>query len=305
MKLKITLKTISTILVYIAFFSLKANATTHTVNVQNFQFSPANISNVVVGDVVKWVWIEGAHTTTSTSIPAGADPWDSPMTAGNQTFQITVTAAGLYSYQCTPHAEFGMVASFTASAAAPVTLSTFKIANENKNALLKWITVTEENVDYFSVQKSKTGADFVEIAKVPAAGNSSSVRSYSYTDNNLSSADKFYYYMLVTIDKNGNKQFSSVQLFRNKESIPKLILSVSPNPVSRSGHLMLKFNADKAGKMDVDVINMQGTTMIRTAMQANEGVNNGHLMLDGIAAGTYSIVFKLDGIKEVHKLLVK
>ena len=198
-----------------------------------------------------------------------------------------------------------MTASFTASAVAPVTFSSFKVASENNSAVLKWITLTEENVDYFSVQKSKTGSDFTEIAKVPVAGNSSGVRTYSYSDPQLSSADKFYYYMLTTVDKDGRKQFSSIQLFRNNVNTSKLILSMSPNPVSRSGHLMLKFNADKAGRLEVNVTNIEGRSVIKTSMQANEGVNNGHVMLDNVPAGVYSIIFKLDDIKEVHELLIK
>ena len=77
-----------------------------------------------------------------------------------------------------------MAGSFTASAALPVKLSEFKLVNENNNAVLKWTTESEDNIDYFSVQKSKTGADFTEIARVPATGNSSATKSYTYTDPN-------------------------------------------------------------------------------------------------------------------------
>jgi len=314
MTLKTTLKEMLAILLCLAFFGFKAHATIHTVTVSNFQFSPDNITNVVVGDVIHWVWQAGSfnHTTTcdpstqgaGNSLPAGADPWNASLNAGSNTFDYTVTVAGVYNYWCVPHSP-NMSASFTASDPLPIKLSEFKIANENNSAVLKWITLSEENVDYFSVQKSKTGSDFTEIAKVPAAGHSSSVRSYNYTDHNLSSADKFYYYMIATIDKNGNKQFSPTLLFRNNINTAKLILSMSPNPVSQSGHLMLKFNADKAGKMEVNVANLEGKSIIKTTMQANEGVNNGHLMLEAIPAGAYSIIFELNGVKEIHKLIVK
>jgi plastocyanin len=304
MKLKTTLTKILAMLLCVAFFGLTSSATTHTVNVQNNQFSPANISNVVVGDVVQFVWVQGFHTTTSTSVPASADSWDENINSGSTEFSYTVTAAGIYNYQCNFHAP-GMVGSFTASAVAPVSLSAFKVANENNNAILKWTTASEDNVDYFSVQKSKTGSDFTEIARVPATGNSNEVKSYSYTDLNLSPGDRFYYYMLAVVDKNGDKHFSSTQLLRNKVGTPKLIVSISPNPIERTGHLMLKFNAEKPGRMEVNVTNMQGKSILKTTMQANEGVNNGHLMLDGAAAGTYSIIFKLDNLTEVHKILVR
>ena len=116
---------------------------------------------------------------------------------------------------------------------------------------------------------------------------------------------KFYYYMISSVDKNGAKQFSSVQLFRNKVNTPQLVISISPNPISRAGHLMLKFNADKPGKMDVSVMNIEGKAVFNTTMQAFEGVNNGHLMLENLSAGHYSIIFKLNGVKEVHEVVVK
>jgi plastocyanin len=91
-------------------------ATTHVVSVSSFMFSPNTLS-VSVGDTVKWQWVDGTHTTTSLTIPAGASSWDSPMTNANQTFSYRVAIAGTYNYQCTPHAGI-MTGSFTASSSS-------------------------------------------------------------------------------------------------------------------------------------------------------------------------------------------
>jgi len=99
------------------FINTATFAVTHTVTVGNYYFNPTSL-NVEVGDIVKWVWVEGSHTTTSTSVPAGAASWDSPLNSGNQTYSYTVTTAGNYDYKCTPHAGMGMVGSFVATAAA-------------------------------------------------------------------------------------------------------------------------------------------------------------------------------------------
>lgn len=105
-----------TILLIIALaITTAAQATIHTITQQGTTFSPANLQ-VSVGDVVRWVWTSGAHTTTSKSIPAGAAGWDSPLTSGVQSFEYTVTVAGTYNYVCTPHESMGMVGQFTASA---------------------------------------------------------------------------------------------------------------------------------------------------------------------------------------------
>jgi plastocyanin len=93
-----------------------SHATIWTVNVSNFEFSPDNLPDVKVGDVVRWVWVSGSHTTTSDAIPNGADDWDSPINIEFPAFEYSPTITGTYEYVCTPHASMGMIGSFTVSA---------------------------------------------------------------------------------------------------------------------------------------------------------------------------------------------
>src|SRR5215208_5326782 len=87
-------------------------ATTWNVSVANFSFSPTTI-NAIVGDVIKFNWVSGSHTTTcgtalsGTSLPAGASGWDADIDISNKTFSYTVTEVGTYLYGCTPHFDFG------------------------------------------------------------------------------------------------------------------------------------------------------------------------------------------------------
>ena len=113
MKAKIYFFTSATILALV-FLTLTTRATVHQVQVSNFQFTPASL-NVTVGDTIKWVWVSGSHTTTSTTIPGGAVSWDQPISSTSTTFSYPVTVAGTFNYQCTPHAAMGMTATFTAS----------------------------------------------------------------------------------------------------------------------------------------------------------------------------------------------
>ncbi|MCX6285953.1 MAG: plastocyanin/azurin family copper-binding protein [Bacteroidetes bacterium] len=110
------------------FTATKAIATVHQVQVGNFFFNPSSL-NVTVGDTVKWVWVSGSHTTTSSTIPAGATSWDHLINSSNTTYSYTVTAAGTYDYVCTPHAAMGMVASFVATNPS----NTLSVAPANQN----------------------------------------------------------------------------------------------------------------------------------------------------------------------------
>ncbi len=57
------------LLAFALFFISVSHATSDTVKISNFQFSPASI-NATVGDTIVWILQNGFHTTTSTSVPA-------------------------------------------------------------------------------------------------------------------------------------------------------------------------------------------------------------------------------------------
>ena len=81
-------------------------------------FDPIGL-RVVPGTVVRWVVEANVHTATAyhpangghpLRIPEQAEPWDSDyLVEPGQTFEVTLTAEGVYDYFCTPHEAAGMV----------------------------------------------------------------------------------------------------------------------------------------------------------------------------------------------------
>ncbi len=286
---------------FLCLLFLKSQATTWQVNVSNFQFSSPTL-NVKVGDIIHWVWVSGFHTTTSITVPSGAATWDASLSSPGATFDYTVNKAGSYSYECSVH-PLQMQASFVATTVTPVVLSQFNVTSSNGKASITWSTQTELNADHFSIRKSLDGKDFKEIAEIPAAGNSSLQRDYSYTDDQISSLIRYAYYALAIIDKDGQMELSPIKILKNKGAFSKLIISLSPNPISGMGHLMLKFNADKPGTMIAKIIDEQGKLVLQTSLSAGTGVNSGHIHLGNIATGTYTVQFMLDGISESYRII--
>jgi plastocyanin len=78
--------------------AIHSRATTWNVNVDDFQFSPATL-NVVVGDIVHFIWVSGTHTTSSVAIPVGAGTWNAPINTTQTSFDYTVAKPDVYSYQ--------------------------------------------------------------------------------------------------------------------------------------------------------------------------------------------------------------
>ncbi|CAN5643600.1 hypothetical protein BH11BAC3_BH11BAC3_33910 [soil metagenome] len=277
---------------------------TITITVRNFQFVPQSIPDVLVGDVLVWDWSNGGHTTTSLIVPFGAAAWDAPIDVNNTSYQYTALVTGNYSYECSIHAAF-MVGSFTVSAPVPVVLSEFKVNSNGGQSNLLWKTSSEYNADFFMVKRSLDGTDFKELGRVNATGFSNVEKTYSFTDYKLPLGNKYLYYLVEIIDKDGKIQNSPIRLTVNYKAQARIITSLTPNPVSKPGHLMLKFNADEEGVMEAILLDMQGRPLLSTSLEAVKGVNNGHIHLGDIPPGTYNIIFILKSVKEVHRIIVK
>ena len=81
-------------------------------------FDPIGL-RVMPGTVVRWVVEANVHTATAyhpangghpLRIPEEAQPWDSDyLVEPGQTFEVMLTAEGVYDYFCTPHEIAGMV----------------------------------------------------------------------------------------------------------------------------------------------------------------------------------------------------
>lgn len=303
-------------IVLILFFlaARTTSARTFFVTVSNFQFSPANIPNVMVGDTVQFNFAAlNNHNAVSTplgSVPQGASDINSGAPgAVTSSYLYVATVPGDYHYYCAIHSldgVTGMVGAFTVSGVVPVNLVSFNAAYLNKSAVLNWQTATENNVDYFLVQKSFNAKEYADAGRIMAAGYSNNLQEYSFRDENLDPNARYIYYMLKVIDKDGRFRYSPVKLIRNEQANKKLITQIGPNPLSREvGHLMLQFNADKNTELKTVVINTAGKIVMRLAMSAAKGINNGHIHMADLPAGIYTVVFSMDEFKETYRVVLK
>jgi amicyanin len=72
--------------------------TSHTVEIADFAFMP-QVLTIQVGDTVTWTNLDQVeHTATST-----AGDFDSGLLGQNESYSVTFTEPGTYSYLCTPH----------------------------------------------------------------------------------------------------------------------------------------------------------------------------------------------------------
>ena len=110
--------------------------------------------------------------------------------------------------------------------------------------MLKWTTTSEINSHHFEIQTSSDGKQFVHLATVAAAGNSSQTNHYSVEDPHPFNGNNFY--RVITVDINEQKEFSN-KIHVNFRPVDFYAGEVYSNPVVG----MLSINLEAAKKQAV------------------------------------------------------
>jgi hypothetical protein len=108
----------------------------------------------------------------------------------------------------------------------PIELISFTATPQQKKVQLDWITASEKNNAFFTIEKSQNGIDFSEVKKVNGAGNSSAVLNYHEWDETPYAGVSFY--RLKQTDFDGTLAYSekvmvNMNLFDSE-------VSIAPNP---------------------------------------------------------------------------
>jgi len=140
------------------------------------------------------------------------------------------------------------------TAVLPVTLVSFTGRLVEKDVVLNWRTATEINNDYFTVEYSGDGINFIEIDSVKGAGNSNVPINYSTTYKNI-----FYknsYFRLKQTDFDGQYTYSDVIYLDTSPLVNDL--SIFPNPASSTINIL---NSTE-DNVSVRLISQTGVTMM-------------------------------------------
>ena len=99
----------------------------------------------------------------------------------------------------------------------PISLSNFSYSIIDKKINLHWETTSEANSSQFIVERSLNGVDFQAIGNVPAAGNSSTFKQYSLTDN---APNYINHYRIKQVDLDGRFTYSKILYVKVEKASP-------------------------------------------------------------------------------------
>ncbi|WP_255156584.1 zinc-dependent metalloprotease [Ferruginibacter sp. HRS2-29] len=190
--------------------------------------------------------------------------------------------------------QFLLVSPLTA---LPVQSLDFAARPATNNILLTWNTTAEQNNKGFAIERSKDGVTYEKIAWVDGAGNSSSLRNYSYTDNFVQ-PEVLYYYRLRQTDFDNRSLLSEVRQAKIKGN-GSISISISPNPASDKVKI---FVAGASGLSDINLFNAEGK-LVRTwkKQQLSSAIT---LNISGLAKGVYIFNIATGNDTRVEKLVI-
>jgi hypothetical protein len=117
--------------------------------------------------------------------------------------------------------------SFCSSSTLPITLIDFKAAIQpDQSVNLTWSTASELNFDFFEVERSTDGKNFISIGKLKGNGTSALQHDYFFVDEKAMAGKA--YYRLKSVDLDGTFEYSKVAFI---DLHKKKSFSVSPNPI--------------------------------------------------------------------------
>ncbi len=174
----------------------------------------------------------------------------------------------------------------------PVEIIAFGAQNAGDQVAISWATATELNSDFFTVERSADGLNFLKVLNVQAAGNSTSLIEYRVFDDQPLNGTS--YYRLKQTDFDGSHSMTPVvSIQRGQHSGAPALW---PNPTS--GLLQWSGQVSREGYYSVSVLNLTGVEVMRQTLELQAGVQSFGLDISALPQGSY--LLRVQGSDDVQ-----
>lgn len=164
------------------------------------------------------------------------------------------------------------------STTLPIAGLLFTAEKQNHVVQLNWSTLSEFNTGHFEIERSQNGVSFEKLSSLPAAGNSSIQRNYSYTDFHPGS--RFNYYRIKQVDKDEKHTYSLIKMIRFTDAtLYSVFPTITQGKINVSGI---------AEKLNIKLYNTHGQLM-KMVMASTSPTP---IDVSSFASGTYWVVIE-------------
>jgi len=145
----------------------------------------------------------------------------------------------------------------------PVKFVGFSVVRKGADVLVQWSTSEEINAYTYELERSSDGARWSRIAVVAAAGNSSVLNHYSYTD--AAGAGRNAYYRIRQVDLDGKFTYTAIKSYKSGSAAAAVGISAS------AGRVVLQFNQEVRGAVTLRFVSLGGQVLSEQRIEATAG----------------------------------
>lgn len=179
------------------------------------------------------------------------------------------------------------------AAALAVSLENFYAQEKGNDVNLYWNTKSEINNDYFVIERSNDGHLFEQIGMQDAAGYSTELKSYAFSDKNP--VNGVNYYRLASVDFNGEITYSDIVEITLQDLHDQI--SIGPNPCGAFMEVQLNSEED----FTISIFNVQGATLYYAEdLQGSVEINTGQFV-----PGIYFVQVNYRDTSFVRKIIIR
>ncbi|WP_461491412.1 T9SS type A sorting domain-containing protein [Pontibacter sp. HJ8] len=184
----------------------------------------------------------------------------------------------------------------------PVELHSFAARPVGDDVLLQWITASETDNAYFTIEASADGADFAPIGTVPGRGTTQLQSRYAFTDKDIYryNSDQVYY-RLRQVDYSGEETLGPVRVVQPATLANTLSLRAFPNPFRN--HLQVQISANGAEQATIMLYDLQGKTIFSQQFNLKLGQNKLSLTEVPLSPGIYLLSVRTESQQQLMKVL--
>ncbi len=158
------------------------------------------------------------------------------------------------------------------------------VAGDRSNEL-DWITASEKDNAFYTLERSTDGINFKDIAKLTAIGNSNITQNYQFVDQEIQSNVNFY--RLLATDTNGNTEIVSSIIKLEQKATGFSINQITPNPAKDFTNVI--FNSETASDINVRVYDAKGAVISEMNYRSEAGQNILNMNVSDFPQGIYFI----------------
>lgn len=167
--------------------------------------------------------------------------------------------------------------------------------SEGQTPVISWVTASETNNAFFTLQRSVNAVSWYDVATVSGAGNSNQLLNYTYTDNAAGSG--IQYYRLLQTDFDGTVNEAGVVSVNCSQPLAEGAFGM--NIYSDQEHQVhVTFNSETEAPLVLQLFDMRGRLIWHQQYVAQEGLN--HVILDFIPMQDATYLFNMTGTQNAE-----